>query len=73
MADDKFAGYFRYLDRLHALAIAENVSCYAYFLESRFMLSGIEAETILNDWIAMRSYVILDMPATAALVRLLST
>jgi len=64
--------YFCYLDGLHALGIAENVRCYAYFLEARFMLSDIEAETILNDWIAMRSYIIVDMPATAALVRLLA-
>ena len=64
--------YFRYLDNLHALGIAQNVSCYAYFLEARFMLPDIEAETILNDWIAARSYIIVDMPATAALIRLLS-
>ena len=54
MNQDRLTGYFIYLDRLQKLALTDMATCTAYFLESRFMLSKLEAEHILQAWLSSR-------------------
>ena len=50
MTQDMLTGYFVYLDRLQKLAIISDMHASAFFLEARFLLDSVEAESILRAW-----------------------